>query len=101
MPDVLEMPYRPNVIGDTPNGEHRYQLTGRTCLTGDIIGDYAFDAPLKVGDKVIFTDMLQYSMVKNTTFNGVPLPDISVLEEDGSYRVVKQFGYEDFERRLS
>jgi carboxynorspermidine decarboxylase len=101
MPDVLEMPYRPNVIGDTPKGAHRYQLTGRTCLTGDIIGDYAFEAPLKVGDTVIFTDMLQYSMVKNTTFNGVPLPEIGVLEEDGTYRCVKRFGYEDFERRLS
>lgn len=101
MPDVLEMPYRPNVIGNVAGGAHRYQLTGRTCLTGDIIGDYAFNAPLKAGDKVIFTDMLQYSMVKNTTFNGVPLPDIGILEEDGSYRVVKRFGYADFEGRLS
>ncbi len=101
MPDVLEMPYRPNVIGDAPNGNYRYQLTGRTCLTGDIIGNYAFNHPLNIGDKLIFTDMLQYSMVKNTTFNGVPLPDIGLLEEDGTYRIIKQFGYMDFESRLS
>lgn len=101
MPDVLEMPYRPHVIGDVEAGAHPYQFTGRTCLTGDIIGNYRFDAPLSVGDKVFFTDMMQYSMVKNTTFNGVPLPDIGVLEEDGSYRVITSFSYDDFERRLS
>jgi carboxynorspermidine decarboxylase len=101
MPDVLEMPYRPNVIGDVKGAAYPYQLTGRTCLTGDVIGNYAFEAPLKVGDKVIFTDMLQYSMVKNTTFNGVPLPDIGILHEDGRYELVKQFGYEDFKQRLS
>lgn len=101
MPDVLEMPYRPHVIGDIENGANAYLFTGRTCLTGDIIGSYRFQKPLKIGDKIVFSDMLQYSMVKNTTFNGVPLPDIGVLEEDGSYRVVKRFGYEDFEERLS
>lgn len=100
MPDVLEMPYRPDVQGDVAGGTYAYQFTGRTCLTGDIIGNYAFDAPLHIGDTIIFNDMLQYSMVKNTTFNGVPLPDIGFLRADGSYELVKRFGYEDFASRL-
>ena len=103
MPDVLEVPYRPHVQSSGEVGEkaHNYIFAGKTCLTGDIIGEYSFDAPLKAGDKVVFDDMLQYSMVKNTTFNGVPLPDIAILEENGTYRVVKSFGYSDFEGRLS
>jgi len=101
MPDVLEVPYRPNVMGDKADGKYSYTLTGKTCLTGDIIGDYRFDRPLKEGDKVIFTCMMQYTMVKNTSFNGLPLPDIGILEEDGSYRLVKTFAYKDFEGRLS
>jgi carboxynorspermidine decarboxylase len=101
MPDVLEVPYRPNVVGDDAAHAHEYILAGNTCLTGDVIGTYRFAAPLKVGDTVIFTDMMQYSFVKNTTFNGVPLPDIGVLEKDGTYRIIRSFGYEDFERRLS
>ena len=70
-------------------------------MTGDIIGEYSFDRPLEVGQKLTFTDMMQYSFVKNTTFNGVPLPDLGILHEDGSYELVKRFGYEDFESRLS
>ena len=103
MPDVLEMPYRPNVIGaGKPNEKpYRYRFGGPTCLAGDIIGDYSFDRPLKVGDKVIFCDMAIYSMVKNNTFNGMPLPDIAVLHEDDTVEVVKTFGYEDFKMRLS
>lgn len=101
MPDVLEMPYRPNVVGDKEGGKYPYHFTGKTCLTGDIIGDYAFDQPLKLGDKVVFLDMMQYAMVKNTTFNGIPLPDIGILDESGNYRVVKQFGYQDFKGRQS
>ena len=101
MPDVLEVPYRPHVIGDDAAHPYRYVLAGNTCLTGDTIGTYHFAAPLSAGDTIIFTDMMQYSFVKNTTFNGVPLPDIGVLEKDGSYRVLRSFGYEDFERRLS
>ncbi|WP_303691954.1 carboxynorspermidine decarboxylase [Megamonas hypermegale] len=103
MPDVLEMPYRPNVIGaGKPNEKpYRYHFGGPTCLAGDIIGDYSFDRPLKVGDKVIFCDMAIYSMVKNNTFNGMPLPDIAVLHEDDTVEVVKTFGYEDFKMRLS
>jgi carboxynorspermidine decarboxylase len=103
MPDVIEMPYRPDIIGgDLPNVKaHTYLLGAPTCLAGDVIGEYSFDAPLKVGDKLIFTDMAQYSMVKNTTFNGIPLPDVAVLHEDGRYEVVKRFGYEDFLGRVS
>ncbi|MFT6076870.1 MAG: carboxynorspermidine decarboxylase [Myxococcota bacterium] len=103
MPDVLEVPYTPNVIdsGQPNEFEHRYLIAGKTCLTGDNIGNYSFKKPLQIGDKIIFTDMLQYSMVKNTTFNGVPLPDIGILNEDGSYKLVKKFGYEDFKNRLS
>lgn len=103
MPDVLEMPYRPNVIGAGKPDEKpfTYRFGGPTCLAGDIIGDYSFDRPLQVGDKVIFCDMAIYSMVKNNTFNGMPLPDIAVLHEDNSIEIVKSFGYEDFKMRLS
>ncbi len=101
MPDVLEMPYRPEVVGDQPDGNYRYVLAGKTCLSGDVVGTYAFDLPLQVGDKIIIKDMLQYTIVKTTTFNGMPLPDLGVLDEDGTYRVVHSFGYEDFKQRLS
>ena len=103
MPDVLEMPYRPNVINSgKPNEKaYTYRFGGPTCLAGDIIGEYSFDKPLKVGDKIIFCDMAIYSMVKNNTFNGMPLPDIAVLHEDDTIEVVKSFGYEDFKMRLS
>ena len=102
MPDVLEVPYRPTIIGAAEPGAkaHTYILGGKTCMTGDVIGTYSFDAPLRPGDRLIFTDMMQYSFVKNTTFNGTPLPDLAMLDEDGTYRVLKSFGYEDFRRRL-
>lgn len=102
MPDVLEVPYRPNIIGAGEPGElaHDYILGGKTCMTGDVIGDYSFDKPLQPGDRLVFTDMMQYSFVKNTTFNGTPLPDLAMLDEDGTYRVIKSFGYEEFRRRL-
>ena len=103
MPDVLEMPYRPNIIGaGLPNEKsYTYRLGGPTCLAGDIIGDYSFDAPLKEGDKLVFCDMAHYTMVKNNTFNGIGLPDICLLHEDGAIETVKRFGYEDFKNRLS
>lgn len=103
MPDVLEVPYRPNIIdsGEENEKPHSYILGGNTCMTGDVVGEYSFDVPLTVGQKLIFTDMMQYSFVKNTTFNGVPLPDLAILHEDGRYEVVKSFSYEDFESRLS
>jgi carboxynorspermidine decarboxylase len=102
MPDVLEVPYRPSIIGAGGPGEkpHAYILGGKTCMTGDVIGEYSFDRALRPGDRLIFTDMMQYSFVKNTTFNGTPLPDLAMLEEDGTYRVLKSFGYDDFRRRL-
>lgn len=103
MPDVLEVPYRPPLMHGGEEGEKAYSyiLGGRTCMAGDVIGTYSFDAPLKIGDMLIFEDMAQYAMVKNTNFNGVPLPDIGILHEDGRYELVKRFGYEDFKNRLS
>jgi len=102
MPDVLEVPYKPAILGAGEPGiyPHSYILGGKTCMTGDVIGEYSFANELAVGDRLIFGDMMQYSFVKNTTFNGMPLPDIAVLEEDGGYRVVRRFGYEDFRGRL-
>lgn len=99
MPDVLELPYTPTITNK--KGDHNYVLGGKTCMSGDVIGTYSFDKPLEVGSRVIFTDMLQYTMVKNTTFNGLPLPDVGVLHENGTYELVKSFGYADFEERLS
>lgn len=99
MPDVLELPYTPTMTNKT--GEHEYILGGKTCMSGDVIGTYSFAKPLEVGSRVIFTDMLQYTMVKNTTFNGLPLPDIGVLHEGGTYELAKSFGYADFEERLN
>ena len=101
MPDVLEMPYRPPLKSSGMPGEKRYtyRLAGPTCLAGDVIGDYSFDASLKTGDILEFEDMAIYTMVKNNTFNGMRLPDI-VLEEDEGCRVVRAFGYEDFKERL-
>ncbi len=103
MPDVLEMPYRPPLFGSGEAGEkaHTYRLSSCTCLAGDIIGDYSFDQPLFIGDRLCFEDMAIYSMVKNNTFNGMPLPEIGILHTDGSYETVKQFGYSDFKERLS
>lgn len=102
MPDVLEVPYTPEIIGAGKAGEkaHTYILGGKTCMTGDVIGTYSFDQSLKPGDRIIFTDMMQYSFVKNTTFNGTPLPDLAMLNEDGSYRVVRSYGYRQFRERL-
>ena len=102
MPDVLEMPYRPEIIGaDLPEKKQfTYRLGSATCLAGDIIGDYSFDKPLKEGDKLIFCDMAHYSMVKNNTFNGINLPDIVLYTKDKQFKVIKKFGYEDFKSRL-
>jgi len=103
MPDVLEMPYRPPLFGSGEAGEKpfTYRLGGNTCLTGDIIGDYSFDQPLKSGDRLVFGDMAIYSMVKNTTFNGMPLPAIAVKGKDGDCYIAREFGYEDFKMRLA
>ena len=103
MPDVLEMPYRPEIIGAGKPGEkpYTYRLGGNTCLAGDIIGDYSFDKPLESGERLVFCDMAIYSMCKNNTFNGMPLPSIYILKENGEIQLVKKFGYEDFKGRLS
>ena len=103
MPDVIEMPYRPFIFGSgMPNEKkYTYRLGGPTCLAGDVIGDYSFDEPVKVGDKLIFTDMAHYSMVKTNTFNGINLPVIAVYTEKGGVDVIRKFGYEDFRNRLS
>lgn len=103
MPDVLEMPYRPPLLNSgLPNEKaYTYRLAGPTCLAGDVIGDYSFDTPLQAGDTLMFGDMAIYSMVKNNTFNGMPLPAIVIKQQDGDYRIQKQFGYEDFKERLS
>lgn len=102
MPDVLEMPYRPNIIGaDLPEKKpFTYRLGGNTCLAGDIIGDYSFDEPLREGTRLVFEDMAIYSMCKNNTFNGIPLPSIYLLKDNGEVELQKKFGYDDFKSRL-
>ncbi|MBE6822230.1 MAG: carboxynorspermidine decarboxylase [Ruminococcaceae bacterium] len=103
MPDVLEMPYRPNILGAGEPGEFPYtfRLGGPTCLAGDVIGDYSFPAPLQPGDRLVFTDMAHYTMVKNNTFNGIGLPAIALYNDTEGLRVLHRFGYEDFKNRLS
>jgi len=103
MPDVLEMPYRPEVLGAGVPGEHphTYRLGGMTCLAGDVIGDYSFPDPLEVGDRIVFLDMAHYTMVKNNTFNGMRLPTIAIRNLAGEIRTVRKFGYEDYKNRLS
>ena len=101
MPDVLEMPYRPPLDEGAEAGvkKYTYRLSSRTCLAGDVIGDYSFDKPLKCGDVLRFEDMAIYTMVKNNTFNGMPLPAIAKFK-GGEYSVLKTFGYGDFKSRL-
>ena len=103
MPDVLEMPYRPEVLGGHPVGSraHDVRLAGATCLAGDVIGEYSFDGELRVGDRVVLLDMGHYTMVKNTTFNGVPLPSIVLYDSArGAVRSTRAFGYGDYRSRL-
>jgi len=101
MPDTLEMPYRPEIRGADEPGKlpHTYRLGGLTCLAGDVIGDYSFPQPLQVGDKLVFEDMIHYTIVKNTTFNGIPLPSLCIWTKEGQLRVVREFGYEDYKLR--
>ncbi len=107
MPDCLEMPYTPRVQGavvtddiSTEHNSHRFRLGGASCLAGDWVGDYLFPAPLKIGDRVVFEDMMHYTMVKTTTFNGIALADIGI-SNGGGYELVKRFSYEDYRNRLS
>jgi carboxynorspermidine decarboxylase len=103
MPDVLEMPYRPTITGTGVGGEKAftYKLGGNSCLAGDVIDEYSFDEEVKRGDKLIFEDMLHYTMVKTTFFNGVEHPSIGILRKDGSFDLIKSFSYEEFKARLS
>jgi len=103
MPDTIIMPYRAEVrgAGIWEEKAYNYRLAGNTCLAGDIMGDYSFDHPLVIGDQIIFEDQMHYTMVKATTFNGIKLPSICILGKDGTLKVVREFGYEDFKDRLS
>jgi len=103
MPDVLEMPYRPDVIDSFSQSDslYTYKLGGSTCLAGDFIGEYSFKNPLIIGSKIIFEDMAIYSMVKNTTFNGINLPSIAIRRANGDVQIIRRFGYDDFKNRLS
>ncbi|MFA7000379.1 MAG: carboxynorspermidine decarboxylase [Candidatus Paceibacterota bacterium] len=108
MPDVLEMPYLPTILGTQPSHEatageesHIYRLVGPSCLTGDVIGEYSFNEPLKIGQKLVFMNMAIYTMVKNNTFNGVNLPNITTVDKSGKIKIIKKFGYKDFKNRLS
>lgn len=110
MPDCLEMPYRPNLCKLSKNGNiesdkginvapYTYRLGGPTCLAGDVIGDYSFNTPLFVGDRIIFEDMLHYTIVKNNTFNGIPLPSLGVIDTNGKFEILKSFDYTDYKQR--
>ncbi|HEX2921482.1 MAG TPA: carboxynorspermidine decarboxylase [Bacteroidales bacterium] len=103
MPDCLEMPYKPAIIGatDPVAGKPVYRLGGNSCLSGDFMGDWSFDKPLKPGDCVIFLDMIHYTMVKTTTFNGVHHPSIGIWTNDGLFKLIREFGYDDYKNRLS
>jgi carboxynorspermidine decarboxylase len=113
MPDCLEMPYKPIVLGaidvdgqhDSKSSDHsaffEYNLGGMSCLAGDFMGTWKFEKELKIGDRIVFDDMIHYTMVKTTTFNGINLPDIGVLSKDGNYERLQSFGYEDYKKRLS
>ena len=103
MPDTLEMPYRPKITGATDpiEGKPTYRLGGVSCLAGDYMKEYSFDEPLQIGQKIILEDMIHYTMVKTTTFNGVKHPSICIWKRDQSLEIVKTFTYEDFKTRLS
>lgn len=104
MPDTLEMPYKPRILGayhEPQAGKPTYRLGGMTCLAGDFIGDYSFDQPLEVGQTLVFDDMIHYTMVKTTTFNGVNLPSIGIFQQNGTFKLVKEYGYDSFKDRLS
>lgn len=103
MPDCLEMPYKPKILGatDPVPGKTVYRLGGNSCLSGDFIGDWSFDKELKPGDKIIFLDMIHYTMVKTTTFNGVKHPSIGIWTREEKFKILREFGYEDYKNRLS
>ena len=103
MPDCLEMPYKPKIHNatDPVPGKPTYRMGGNSCLSGDFMGDWSFDRELKPGDRIVFLDMIHYTMVKTTTFNGVQHPAIGIWTRDGRFRLIREFGYNDYKRRLS
>ena len=103
MPDCLEMPYKPKIAGATDpiHGKPTYRIGGNSCLSGDVMGEWSFDEELKAGDRLIFLDMIHYTMVKTTTFNGVHHPSIGIWTLDGKFKLLREFGYEDYKNRLS
>lgn len=100
MPDCLEMPYKPTIRGADDKGKYKYAMGGLSCLAGDFVKGYSFDEPLKVGDEIIFEDMIHYTMVKTSTFNGINLPSIGMINTDGNVKIFKKFGYKDYKSRL-
>jgi carboxynorspermidine decarboxylase len=103
MPDCLEMPYKPAILGatDAISGKPTYRMGGNSCLAGDFFGDWSFDKPLQVGDRIVFEDMIHYTMVKTTMFNGVTHPSIGIWTKDNEFKLVREFGYEDYKGRMS
>jgi len=103
MPDCLEMPYKPVILGatDPVDGKPAYRMGGNSCLAGDFYGDWSFDEPLRLGDRVVFMDMIHYTMVKTTMFNGVSHPSIGIWTLNDQFRLVREFGYEDYKNRMS
>jgi len=103
MPDCLEMPYKPKILGATDPvvGKPTYRIGGNSCLSGDVMGEWSFEKTLVPGDRIIFLDMIHYTMVKTTTFNGVHHPSIGIWTKEGEFRLIKEFGYEDYKNRLS
>jgi carboxynorspermidine decarboxylase len=103
MPDCLEMPYKPKILGatDPVPGKPSYRIGGNSCLSGDVMGEWSFDSEIVPGDRIVFLDMIHYTMVKTTTFNGVHHPSIGIWTKEGKFRLIKEFGYEDYKNRLS
>jgi carboxynorspermidine decarboxylase len=103
MPDCLEMPYKPTILGATNEipGKPTYRMGGISCLAGDFMGNWSFDKELKPGDKIIFQDMIHYTTVKTTMFNGVAHPSIGIWNENSGFRLIKEFSYQDYKNRLS
>lgn len=103
MPDCLEMPYKPAIIGasDVKAGKPTYRMGGNSCLSGDFFGSWSFDKELNIGDKIVFDDMIHYTMVKTTMFNGVSHPSIGIWTQDQKFKLIREFGYEDYKNRMS
>ena len=103
MPDCLEMPYKPKILGATDPvvGKPTYRIGGNSCLSGDVMGEWSFEKTLVPGDRIIFLDMIHYTMVKTTTFNGVHHPSIGIWTKEGEFRLIREFGYKDYKNRLS